>query len=106
MAVLKSPRNNKNKRRWSQTYALSFQQQASNIPKWVNPKDGCKLYRKVTFLKVDGGDTAYNPSLALVSPNNPFTKPKQGSPLPSNFHFQNLTNTTRIFHPLIFSKVV
>ena len=106
MAVLKSPRNNKNKRRWSQMYALGFKQQASNIPKWINPKDGYKLYRKVTFLTVVGGDTVYNPNLPQTYSNNPFMKPKQGSPLPLNSHFQNLTNATRVFHPLIFTKVV
>ena len=100
MAVLKSPRNNKNKKRWSQFYAFSLVDRPSTVSKWIKPRKEHKLYKNSSFIRAV---ETFPPSTTIA---NPFVKPHQESPLPCNTHFQNLNNTIRVYHPLIFLNVI
>lgn len=100
MAVLKSPRNNKNKKRWSQVYSFRLVDRSSTVSKWINLREEHKLYKNAAFTRM-----VETPSV-LTSTTNPFAKPNQRSPLPCNTHFQNLNNTTRVYHPLAFFNVI
>lgn len=106
MAVLKSPRNNKNKKRWSQLYKTTLSNRSSSVLRWVSPREEHKLYKQAAFARLLESPSNLTSGLSSPITVNPFVRPKKTSPLPCNTYFQNVNNIPRIFHPLVFHNVV
>lgn len=109
MAVLKSPRNNKNKRCWAERYVLA--KRCAPHPSLVNltPTFSHRYHLKLSIKRLDQASDAnmiVNSTPTLARTALPFTKFDTSALLPHGRYFRNEGRTRGLFYPLVFNSII
>ena len=112
MAVLKSPRNNKNKGYWARQYFQNERMHRYPTVLSLLPKYNHDAHRKLSikrsrFYLYQNSETSFqSDTVDLPRTELTLTTFETLLPLPHHRHFRNERNRRRIFYPLIFNSII